>query len=125
MTYETKDSGAREEYPSGMVRDLQAGKPRFDLLLAPVGYENQLLTRWAALMARGAEKYGEKNWQEANSQEELNRFKASALRHLMQYVTGERDEDHAAAVCFNLMAAEYLEEKLNIPIKPTGAEDGF
>ena len=30
--FETKDSGQRQEYKSGMKRDLQDGKPRFDLL---------------------------------------------------------------------------------------------
>lgn len=108
----TKDSGTRQEYDSGMRRDLQTGKPRFDLCLAPVPYEDQLLTRWASLMERGAEKYGERNWQLAESYEEHDRFMASALRHMMQYMNGERDEDHAAAVLFNLMAAEYLKSKL-------------
>lgn len=112
--FETKDSGVREEYPSGMRRDTQEGKPRFDLVLAPVPYEDQLLTRWAHLMARGAEKYGERNWQEADSYEEHDRFVASGLRHMMQWANGERDEDHAAAVMFNLMAAEYMKTKLKL-----------
>lgn len=105
--FETKDSGKREEYVSGMRRDIQAGKPRFDLTLVDgMPYGEQFLTRFAALLGRGAEKYGEKNWQLANSAEELARFKASALRHITQWATGEVDEDHAAAVAFNLMAYE-------------------
>jgi hypothetical protein len=32
MTYTTKDSGKREEYKSGMRRDTQEGKPRYDLI---------------------------------------------------------------------------------------------
>jgi hypothetical protein len=32
MTYITKDSGERQEYASGMRRDLQTGKTRYDLL---------------------------------------------------------------------------------------------
>jgi hypothetical protein len=56
--YETKDSGARAEFDSGMKRDTEDGKARFDLLLAEgVPYEAQLLTRFAELMARGAVKY--------------------------------------------------------------------
>lgn len=110
----TKDSGVREDYDSGMRRDTQAGKPRFDLMLIPdMPYEDQFLTRVAALLERGAEKYGERNWQLANSEEELARFKASGLRHMMQWLSGELDEDHAAAVVFNLMAAEYVKWKLN------------
>lgn len=113
MEFETKDSGERVEYVSGMRRDIQDGKPRFDLLLVDnQPYDRQFLTRFAALLGRGAEKYGERNWQLANSAEELARFKASALRHVMQWATGETDEDHAAAVAFNLMAFEYVSWKL-------------
>lgn len=56
----TKDSGKRESYDNGMVRDVQTGKPRFDLLMPNgVPYPDQLLTRFAELMARGAEKYSQ------------------------------------------------------------------
>jgi len=109
----TKDSGKREEYDSGMRRDTQDGKPRFDLLLVPeIPYELQFLTRLGQLLARGADKYGDRNWQKANSVEELERFVASGLRHMVQWASGEVDEDHAAAVAFNLMAAEYVKWKL-------------
>lgn len=103
----TKDSGERAQFESGMQRDTQAGKPRFDLL-HPVGvpYQHQFLTRVAELMARGAEKYDERNWEQADGIEELRRFKASAERHLMQWLADETDEDHAAAVVFNLLAYE-------------------
>lgn len=109
----TKDSGKREDYDSGMRRDTQEGKPRFDLLLVPgVPFEDQFLTRLAALLERGAAKYGERNWQKANSPEEVERFVASGTRHFFQWACGEVDEDHAAAVVFNLMAAEYVKWKL-------------
>lgn len=102
-----KDSGVREPYASGMVRDTQKGKARFDLLRPRgVPYDAQFLTRVAMLMTRGAEKYGFRNWEVANSQEEIDRFEGSAERHMMQWLSGETDEDHAAAVVFNLLAAE-------------------
>lgn len=110
--YTTKDSGKRQEYDSGMRRDTQEGKPDFTLLVTDLPYDEQLLTRWAELMARGAEKYGRNNWQLANSEDELARFKASAFRHFMQWLTGEDDEDHAVAVLFNINAAEYVKHKL-------------
>lgn len=113
-SFETKDSGERIEYKSGMRRDIQSGKPRFDLLLVDgQPYEEQFLTRIAALLERGAEKYGERNWQLASSEEELARFKSSGLRHMHQWLCGEQDEDHAAAVVFNIMAAEYVRWKLD------------
>ena len=111
--YETKDSGKREDYASGMRRDTQEGKPDFSLLLTETPYEEQLITRWAALMTRGAEKYGRRNWQLANSEEELERFKASAFRHFIQwFTTADEVEDHAAAVLFNINAAEYVKWRL-------------
>lgn len=109
----TKDSGTRKEYDSGMRRDAVTGKPMFDLVI-PEGmpYNQTLLNRWAKLMGRGAEKYGNRNWELADSQEELDRFKASAFRHFMQWFSGEIDEDHAAAVMFNINAAEFLKWKV-------------
>lgn len=105
-TFETKDSGKRVEFDSGMVRDTDDGKPRYDLI--PI----MPLRRLADLYARGAVKYDENNWQNASSEEELQRFKASGLRHYYQYLNGERDEDHAAAVVFNVFAQMWLEEKM-------------
>lgn len=111
--YITKDSGKRQDYASGMRRDTQENKPDFYLCLTDEPYEVQLLTRWASLMARGAEKYGRRNWQLADSEEELERFKSSAFRHFMQWVTGKDDEDHAAAIIFNINACEYVKRKLD------------
>jgi phytoene dehydrogenase-like protein len=113
MAFETKDSGARAEYASGMVRDTDKGKARFDLLLPEgVPYKEQMLTRFAELMARGAEKYTRRNWEKAAGKEEMDRFKGSALRHMMQWFNGETDEDHAAAVFFNIMAYEATKYKI-------------
>lgn len=107
----TKDSGKRQEYKSGMRRDLQEGKPRYDLVI-PLGQKDHLLKRWAELMERGMDKYGYRNWEKADSEEELQRFQASAWRHFIQAMSGETDEDHFAAVLFNLNAIVFLEEKL-------------
>lgn len=107
MKFTTKDSGHRAEFASGMVRDTDDGKPRFDLLV-PEGvlFDDQFLTRFAALMARGADKYGDRNWEKANSREEWQRMRSSAFRHFVQWFCGETDEDHAAAAVFNIFAAE-------------------
>ena len=106
--FTTKDSGARQEYGTGMVRDTRAGKMRFDLCWYP------MVKRWAELMQRGAEKYGENNWQFAKTGEEHDRFVESALRHLYQWAYEEDDgEDHAAAVFFNITAAEYTKTRMN------------
>ena len=107
MQFQTKDSGKRVDFPSGMRRDTTEGKPRYDLI--PL----EMLTRLAELYARGAEKYGDSNWQLANSEEELQRFKASAFRHFIQWQSGDIDEDHAIAAVWNIFAYETIKEKLN------------
>jgi len=76
-------------------------------------YDEQMLTRFAALLARGAEIYGERNFEKANSREEMGHAKASCSRHLAQWLCGEKDEDHAAAILFNVMMVEYLKWKLS------------
>jgi hypothetical protein len=44
----------------------------------------------------------------ATGDEELERFRASAVRHFVQWLQGATDEDHAAAVIFNLNGYEYV-----------------
>lgn len=112
LRFVTKDSGARQEFASGMVRDTEEGKARFDLVYWP------MVERWAALMARGAEKYGDDNWRKADSVGEARRFRSSLLRHLYQYLCGDTQEDHGAAVFFNLSALEFLKEVRHVDLPP-------
>lgn len=111
--YETKDSGKRAEFNGGYVRDTEEGKPRFDLLLlAGVPYHDQPLYREAMLLARGADKYGARNWEKAlwtngavpEAAPEEQRFISSMLRHAIQAACGAEDEDHLAAVTYNARA---------------------
>lgn len=114
----TKDSGERQEFSTGMKRDVQTDKPRYDL----IGSGWNLIKRWAELVGRGAIKYGELNFEKAATEEELRRFKSSALRHMIQWYMDETDEDHAAACCFNLAGAEMVKVKLQN--KPTDIRQG-
>lgn len=102
----TKDSGERQQFETGMVRDVQTDKPRYDLVDRP------MLKRWAELMGRGAVKYGEDNWRKAATEAEMKRFAASLLRHVYQLLDGDRTEDHAAAVMFNVAGYEMVRGKL-------------
>lgn len=107
--FETKDSGEHEQYESGMRRDSQAGKPRFALIRTKrQPYDEQMIYRYAMLLARGADKYDDRNWEDGDSEVELERAKDSLLRHTEQLVAGETDEDHAAACWFNVQAMEYF-----------------
>jgi hypothetical protein len=90
-----------------MVRDVTEGKT--DYLLVRSG---PMLRRWAERLTAGARKYDVDNWLRANSEAELRRARSSAARHFEQWLAGEDDEDHAAAVFFNINAAEYIRERL-------------
>ncbi len=111
-TFQVKDSGKRQSFDGGMVRDTQEGK--IDWWRVYVG---PMLKRWAIHVTKGATKYpdvtvGVPNWTLAAGPEELHRFKASAARHFAQWLADETDEDHGAAVMFNINGAEFVKEKL-------------
>jgi hypothetical protein len=102
-----KDSGKRVEFDSGMVRDVQDGKTDYALV-----FSGPMLKRWAEHLTKGAVKYDRDNWLKATGQVELDRFLQSAARHFFQWMAGETDEDHAAAVFFNLNGAEYVKDQM-------------
>lgn len=106
--FEVKDSGKREEFSGGMVRDTQENKIDYSRAL-----DGPMFKRWAEHLTKGCEKYpdvepGVPNWKLAKGQAEYVRFRKSALRHFIQWYNGDTDEDHAAAVFFNINGAEYL-----------------
>lgn len=102
-----KDSGKRIEFDSGMVRDVTEDKVDFSLIM-----DGPMFHRWAEHLTAGAKKYDARNWMKASGAAELDRFRESALRHMIQWFYGATDEDHAAAVMFNLNGAEYVLQKL-------------
>lgn len=102
-----KDSGTREQFSSGMVRDTAADKVDYSLAL-----DGPMFQRLAEHLTKGAKKYAKRNWMQAVGQEELDRFKESALRHFLQWFKGDVDEDHAAAVLFNINGAEYVKGRM-------------
>ena len=91
-----KDSGNRTEFVTGAKRDIQHGKGRMDLL------------PWYGIMEvskhceEGAEKYGEHNVDKGIP---LHSLCDSAARHLAKFISGEMDEDHLRAACWNLLWA--------------------
>ena len=110
-SFQVKDSGARERFDSGMVRDTAEGK--IDWLRV---FDGPMLKRWAEHLTKGAKKYpnvkpGVPNWTLATGDAEYHRFRESAIRHFIQWLNGETDEDHAAAVLFNINGAEYVKGK--------------
>lgn len=106
MSFAVKDSGQRQQFDSGMVRDVTEGKTDYALVL-----DGPMFDRWAAHLTKGAEKYAKRNWMLASGDAELQRFKESAFRHFLQWYRGETDEDHGAAVFFNINGAEHVQAK--------------
>lgn len=90
-----KDSGERINYQnSTAIREPNNSKGRFDLL------DFELLFRTAIHLQKGAEKYSPHNWRGGIP---ISRCADSAMRHLSQYINGQKDEDHLAACVCNIM----------------------
>ena len=91
-----------KEFSSGAKRS--AKKPRYDLISL------ELLQRLAAVWEKGAEKYGEYNWQKASNDAEYQRDIANhILEHILLYAAGDRSEDHPAHICANAQMMMHFE----------------
>ena len=112
--YQIKDSGERTKFESGMQRDVDTDKIKYHLIAS-----GPMFKRWAIHLTGGAKKYDDNNWMKASGNAELERFRSSAFRHFMQWYYGDRDEDHAAAVFFNINGAEYVRERTMLNVANT------
>lgn len=105
--FETRGT-AVQEYASGMRRDTEDGKTNYALM-----FDGPMLNRFAELLTRGAVKYGARNWLNARTEEDLERYRRSAARHFCQWMAGDSTEDHAAAIWFNVNCYEYVRARLD------------
>lgn len=90
-----KDSGERQDFGTGAVRDTQTGKGRYDLLPASA------IFAIARVFEEGAKKYQARNYESGIP---LSRFIDSALRHIFKHLEGHRDEPHMAQAGWNILA---------------------
>jgi len=109
-----RDSGQRETFSTGSVRDTRRGKGRFDLI-TPLG-----LHRLARHYENGAAKYGDRNWEKGQP---LSRFLDSAIRHLYAFLEGLRDEDHLAAAAWNVLCIMHIQEMIRRGLMPAELDD--
>ncbi len=109
MDFELKDSGKRQEFSTGAVRDTSEGKGAYELI-SPIA-----LKRLAIILERGAKKYDRRNWEKGI---DVERILQSAIRHTYQYIEGYRDEDHLGQAMFNIMAAIHTIEMIDRGILP-------
>lgn len=99
----------KQQFNTGAQRDSQADKPRYDLI-SPFAEE-----RIAWIYAKGAERYGERNWEKGMG---YSRYLSSAERHLRQFKQGDIDEDHLGQCVWNLMAIMHHQA-----VGPEGLDD--
>ena len=110
------DSGKRQSFETGAVRDIADDKPRPDLI-SPFAEER--LGEW---MRKGAIKYYEFNWAKGMP---MSRCLASLCRHVMKFKQGMNDEDHLSAIMFNSMALIHYEEMIKRGWLPKELDDLF
>lgn len=108
------DSGKRQEFETGAVRDSADDKPRPDLI-SP--YANE---REGAWLAAGAKKYLERNWEQGMP---ISRCIASLERHVIAYKKGKRDEDHMAAIRTNAGFILHYEAMIKLGVLPKELDD--
>lgn len=109
-----KDSGKRQSFDTGAIRDTEEGKIRLDLMLKYLPMT--ALIRVTQHYVNGAKKYGDHNWQKGIPS---SRCVSSALRHLYQWFTGDRSEDHLSAVVFNIFCILHWEETGSLDMQDT------
>lgn len=99
---ELPDSGARQEFATGAVRDRSDMKPR-PALVTPFGME-----RVAMHYARGAKKYADRNWEKGMPlSDTLESLERHVYRLKMYY--HHQAEDHLAAIAWNALAMMHYE----------------
>ena len=89
------------KFDTGAQRDIADGKLRMSLL--PPAELKRVLKRYLD----GADKYGENNWMQGMP---LSVYYDCAHRHLEAWWRGCDDEDHAAAVVWNILCAMWTEK---------------
>ncbi|NBO99841.1 MAG: hypothetical protein EBU90_06895 [Proteobacteria bacterium] len=109
-----KDSGKRQNFKSGSVRDSREKKGRYDLLMPHAIY---LVARQ---LEEGALKYAERNWELGQP---LSRYMDSALRHLFRHLEGHRDERHDVACAWNVLAMIETKNKIDLGKLPKELDD--
>lgn len=103
------DSGAREVRPNGFMREPDTDRVDLSYLFTVEGLDlvpRELIARIARHYHEGGRKYSPNNWKKGTDEASLKRNKRSLTRHIFQWFRGEQDEDHLAAIVWNLITWE-------------------
>lgn len=115
------DSGKRQEFSTGAVRDTAEGKSRPDLISPIFEYRlGQWLRLGAAPKSEGGKDYGEHNWEKGIP---ISRYMASLKRHYIAIQEGRTDEDHECGMAFNIMAIIHTREMIRRGVLPEELDD--
>lgn len=108
-------------FATGSVRDSAAGKPRPDLA-SPFAQLRlgEVLRLGAAPKSEGGKAYGERNWEKGQPQ---SQFYASAERHRLAWLCGDKSEDHLAQWFWNVHCMLHQEEAVKRNILPASLLD--
>ena len=91
-----KDVGEKRTFTTGATRSTSIDKGRFDLLPWTA------IQRLATHCAKGAEVHGERNCEKGIPMHSLI---DSSIRHLSNYLQGEREEPHLISALWNIAFA--------------------
>ena len=108
FTKPIKVTGVRD-FGTGAQRDPNNDKGRYDLL-SPL-----FLRRLAVHTQKGGQARGDRNWEAGMP---MAAVLDSAIRHLFNYLEGDRSEDHLAAAAWNVMNLIHHEEAIERGILP-------
>lgn len=113
------DSGKRENFVTGSVRDTREGKGRFDLI--PI----HVLRRLANHFEIGGRKYADRNWEKG---QQLMRYYDSAMRHLTTHIDsvsyGKAEvEDNLSGALWNIVCLMQTEQWIKEGILPRELND--
>ena len=103
-----RHSDSKTTFDTGAQRDTAEGKGR-PSLISPV-----LIHRLGVILEKGAEHYGADNWMKGMP---YRRTADSMIRHIYQWLAGDTEEDHLAAVCFGAMCLMTYEEEVGMDLK--------
>jgi hypothetical protein len=104
-------SEVNRHFDTGAQRDNDDGKLRHSLI------PHEELNRIYKRFLDGAEKYGTNNWMKGMP---LSVYYDSAMRHLQAWWTGDENEDHIAAACWNMLCAMWTENNADIILAHSG-----
>lgn len=113
------NTGEQTSFSTGAVRDAAKGKG-FPHMIPPIG-----IRKIAKRFEDGAVNYGPHNWMKGIP---LSRYVDAIKRHCMAWEEGQTNEDHLAAIGWNMVCAAWTEEQIangnlpaelnNLPFRP-------